>query len=588
MSIKTLVVAPYAGLAELTNSLKADLEEFDITVIQGDLSEVLPQIDSFHLQGYDLIISRGGTATLLSKHSYLPVIDIQVSGFDILRMLTLVKGFQAPVEMIGFRNVIEGIISGSNLMDMDISYTVIHHQDEVDQALQAAKSKGVKVIVGDNITVKKATGHGMQGVLITSGPESVKAAFTQAKQIYKISQTYKVKNQAFETLLSTMETGYAIVDQEGTVKYANQAFRDLLKLKESQSNLFRSYPYLQKLLVNLGQGITLDHQMMMVDQEGQFALTGDEIPMESDLKVYYLKARPAAQAADADIHFGYSAGLNHTFPPLIMTQAVYSKEKASYTLPMAVYGEEGAGRRLFVLGSLMDHSKTMVEIKIFKSAEASFRALLALISICNEDQILYISGAENLTLTAQEEFAIALEKVAAKTVFSFLEDPVFMLEQTQIDKKLYNFFKKQIVYIAPLHERREDLEEYIRAFLISFNEKYGKQIVGVRPEVIEALHDHSWANNLFELKDVMEQFVQHTSSEYIDTNVLPILYGLQQNQKNKGSLDPELTGLNLNQTLDHIEKDIIQIVLEQEGMNQSHAANRLGINRSTLWRKLKG
>ncbi len=587
MRIKTLVVAPYAGLVELTNSLKADLEEFEITVIQGDLMEVLPQIDSFHLQGYDLIISRGGTATLLGKHSYLPVIDIQVSGFDILRMLTLVKGFHAPVEMIGFQNVIEGIISGSNLMDMDISYTMIHNQDEVDHALQAAKLKGVKIIVGDNITVKKAAGYGLQGVLITSGRESVIAAFAQAKQIYKISQTYKVKNQAFETLLSTMETGCAIVDQAGTVKYANHAFRDLLRIKESQSNLFQPYPYLQKLFLNLGKGITLNRQMMMVDPEGQFALTGDEIPTEGDLRMFYLKAIPATQA-DADIRFSYSTGLNDAFPPLIMTQSVYAKEKASYALPMAVYGEEGAGRRLFALGSLTDHSKSMVEIKIFNSAEASFGALLALIAACDEDQILYISGAENLTLTEQETFAIALEKAAANTIFSFLTDPSILLEQSQLDKKLYNFFNKQIVYIAPLHKRRADLEEYIRAFLISFNEKYGKQIVGVRPEVAEALYHHSWESNLFELKDVMEQFVRHTSGEYIDTNVLPILHDLQQNQNNKDSSAPELTGLNLNRTLDDIEKDIIQIVLEQEGMNQSQTANRLGINRSTLWRKLKG
>jgi len=588
MRIRTLVVAPYAGLAELTNSLKAELEAFDITVIEGDLSEALPRIDSFHLQGYDLIISRGGTATLLGRHSSLPVIDIQVSGFDILRMLTLVKGFHAPVEMIGFQNVIEGIISGSNLMDMDISYTVIHHQDEVDHALQAAKSKGVKIIVGDNITVKKAAGYGLQGVLITSGRESVIAAFAQAKQVYKISQTYKTKHQAFETLLSTMETGCAIADQTGTVKYANHAFRHLLRIKESQSNLFQPYPYLQKLFLNLDKGITLNHQIMLVDPEGQFALTGDEIPAESGLRMYCLKAIPATQA-DADIRFSYSTGLNDAFPPLIMAQSIYAKEKASYALPMAVYGEEGAGRRLFALGRLTDPSKSMVEIKICNSTEASFGALLALVAACDEDQILYIGGAENLTLTEQEAFAIALETAAANTIFSFLADPAILLEQSQLDKKLYTLFKEQIVYMAPLHERRADLDEYIRAFLISFNEKYGKQIVGVRPEVAEALHNHSWESNLFELKEVMEHFVQHTSGEYIDTNVLPFLHALQQNQNNKNCSTPELTGLNLNnRTLDDIEREIIQIVLEQEGMNQSQTAHRLGINRSTLWRKLKG
>lgn len=52
--------------------------------------------------------------------------------------------------------------------------------------------------------------------------------------------------------------------------------------------------------------------------------------------------------------------------------------------------------------------------------------------------------------------------------------------------------------------------------------------------------------------------------------------------------EPERSpGLDLHKTLDEIERDIIQQILAEEGMNQSAAAKRLGISRSTLWRKLK-
>ncbi|MSS96026.1 winged helix-turn-helix transcriptional regulator [Eubacterium sp. BL-380-WT-2B] len=47
------------------------------------------------------------------------------------------------------------------------------------------------------------------------------------------------------------------------------------------------------------------------------------------------------------------------------------------------------------------------------------------------------------------------------------------------------------------------------------------------------------------------------------------------------------TGLNLDQPLEDIERDIITILLKQENHNQSKVAKRLGISRSTLWRKLK-
>ena len=45
--------------------------------------------------------------------------------------------------------------------------------------------------------------------------------------------------------------------------------------------------------------------------------------------------------------------------------------------------------------------------------------------------------------------------------------------------------------------------------------------------------------------------------------------------------------LNLSQPFEKIEQDIIHRVLEEENMNQTAAAERLGISRSTLWRKLR-
>lgn len=45
--------------------------------------------------------------------------------------------------------------------------------------------------------------------------------------------------------------------------------------------------------------------------------------------------------------------------------------------------------------------------------------------------------------------------------------------------------------------------------------------------------------------------------------------------------------IDLHKPLDEIERSVIQQILAEEGMNQSAAAKRLGISRSTLWRKLK-
>src|SRR5690349_1680076 len=92
MGIRTLVIAPFRGLMELTANLSPELSDFDITVIQADISEVMqmvPTIKRYESEGYEMLISRGGTARFLRKHTTLPVMEIKITGYDIMRILTL-------------------------------------------------------------------------------------------------------------------------------------------------------------------------------------------------------------------------------------------------------------------------------------------------------------------------------------------------------------------------------------------------------------------------------------------------------------------------------------------------------------------
>lgn len=594
MKIKTLVIAPYAGLVELTGSLIEELQQFDITVMQGDLSEALPMLDHIHKQGYDLLISRGGTARLLRRYSHLPVIDIQISGFDILRMLTLVKGYQTKIEMIGFPNIIEGFISVSSLMGMDISYTVIQHEDEVGEALRKAKSNGVKVIVGDNITVKKAAELAMQGILITSGRESVLSAFAQAKQIYMLSRQHNKTSRAYETLLNTMEIGYAIVDRQGRVQFANHRFRELAALDNRQESLYDQHPYFERLIHNLDKEITVDQKMMMFDPDGKFAVAGGEISdqEEDGIKHVYLKVRPA-DSVDCEIQISYSNTLESAFPQLMMTDnRLEGAEPGKGRFPMAVYGEKGVGKRLFSVKLLADEphkADNTVELEIIKCSEPSFRALATLLSSADEEQIVYIRGADNLPLKNQKELAGIISDASCRVIFSFNEDPALLKEWKRLEGKLFDLFSDHVFFIPPLRERLNDMDEYIRTFLITYNERYGKQIVGLRPKVMEALHQHPWEENLFELRDLIDQFVKHSEGEYVEEDVLPLLHRHTQRRREKEEqANRALPGeIDLHKPLEEIEKDIIRFVLEQENMNQSSTAKRLGINRSTLWRKLR-
>ena len=97
---------------------------------------------------------------------------------------------------------------------------------------------------------------------------------------------------------------------------------------------------------------------------------------------------------------------------------------------------------------------------------------------------------------------------------------------------------------------------------------------------MEYLKNCSWKLNLFQLHNVVKQLAISSTSFYI--TLKEVKYALNE----RSSDTVQLQNLDLSKTLDEIEKDVINLVLMEENMHQTKAAERLGISRSTLWRKL--
>ncbi|WP_068784216.1 PrpR N-terminal domain-containing protein [Paenibacillus phocaensis] len=581
MKIKTIVIAPYPGLSELTLSLQQELQEFEIVVEHGDLSRVLPLIGRIHTEGYDVIISRGGTAKLLQKHSYLPVVEIPVSGFDILRILTLVKGYNAKCEMIGFPNVIEGFMSVSSLMEVDISYTVIHQEQEVGAALADAKARGIQVVIGDSITVKMAAESGLQGVLITSGKESLMEAFSRAGQLYKSAEKLKTKNEMYEAMLSKLQGGYAAADQGGKLEFANPSFKRLLKLPETADTLYPLYPGLREMLRDVGRGADYDQAIAVYEPEQGLYLRAQRLPAEEDRRLYMLHA-----AEEEPEHSGLTASYLLAEAPFFYYQEEGGPEASFPAYPAAVFGEKGSGRKRYIINAALSESREgILYLNIRRSSEEVLKAMMELM-LYGGGRVTAIEGAELLSAKQQRELAEFVMKRKMKAVFLFDRDPEALAAEERLAGKLLRSFHHRSISLPALRETPW-LERSIRACLIWTNERQGKQIVGLRGEVMEALLAHPWQGNFTELRTVMDLFVAAAEGPFIEREALEMLEEGSRKARSKWVAVAGKEELNLRQPLEDIERDIIRTVLEQEGMNQSLAAKRLGINRSTLWRKLK-
>src|SRR5699024_4119419 len=99
--IKVLVIVPYEGLLEMMKEVSQEVEDIELQVELGNLSEGVAIAKNAENEGYHVIVSRGGTASMIQEAVSIPVIDIQVSGYDVLRILTLVKGFSGKAAIVG-------------------------------------------------------------------------------------------------------------------------------------------------------------------------------------------------------------------------------------------------------------------------------------------------------------------------------------------------------------------------------------------------------------------------------------------------------------------------------------------------------
>lgn len=91
--IRILGIAPYEGMKSIMLKLAKDRDDIDLSVFVGDLhkgAEIARK--NFH-EDFDIIISRGGTAELIGAITPLPVIEIALSVYDILRAIKMAENF---------------------------------------------------------------------------------------------------------------------------------------------------------------------------------------------------------------------------------------------------------------------------------------------------------------------------------------------------------------------------------------------------------------------------------------------------------------------------------------------------------------
>ncbi|WP_240758280.1 helix-turn-helix domain-containing protein [Lysinibacillus sp. SGAir0095] len=134
------------------------------------------------------------------------------------------------------------------------------------------------------------------------------------------------------------------------------------------------------------------------------------------------------------------------------------------------------------------------------------------------------------------------------------------------------------VELPALNERNEDISAFVLYFLSALHEKYGTIAVKIKEQSLTLLKETIYPFNIDDLQIIMKEIALNENNIVIQHSTVEKVLNLEK---------LPIKALSLKGTLKEIEKEIIELVLKEENFNQSKTAERLGINRGTLWRKLR-
>jgi DNA-binding NtrC family response regulator len=137
------------------------------------------------------------------------------------------------------------------------------------------------------------------------------------------------------------------------------------------------------------------------------------------------------------------------------------------------------------------------------------------------------------------------------------------------------------VVLPPLRDRAEDVLPLAEHFLVETAQRSQKRIVAFTQAALKILLAYPWPGNVRELQNVVERAVALAEGEQIGPDDLP------SQVRERRSADVLAGALARGLTLAELEREYINRVLQAEGGNKTRAAQRLGLDRKTLYRKLE-
>lgn len=584
---RILGIAPYEGMHTAMERAARAYPNVQLDVYTGDLEEGVAIVQRMPPNAYDCIISRGGTATLIRQVTDLPVVEIHLSVYDVLRAMKLAENYSSRYAIVGFPGITEPAHTLCDLLGYNLDILTVHSAAAVPPVLERLKQDGCRMVVCDMITHTIARQMELDAFLITSGVESLHTAIDQALNISLWFGRLRQENMFLRSITQDQNGRVVVLAADGTIFYSSpteppaglaEALRTHLREIPASGSLKYYYTERDQLYSITAQTLIMDTERYCL-----FYCVPSRIPLRSHWAG--LRSMNKGECEYLFMNSFYSiSGAMGTLDSEIQTLA-------SARQPVMIKGEPGTGKeqiaRFLYLHSPLAN-KPFVLVNCEQMNDKSWDFLLGHYNspLNATGNTIYFQYLEALPEARIPELLAAIQETGlarrVRLLFSCVSrdsEPV-----PEVMRLFCSRLGCLTLNLPPLRSRSDEIPSLASLYLGSLNLELGKQISGFEPRAIEMLRQYDWPNNYTQFKHILQTLATLTTSTYIRSNVVAELLARERSLR-RGAV-PAAASVKADYTLEEIISEVVQQAVAANDGNRTAAARQLGISRTTLWRYL--
>lgn len=586
-------------------------------------------------QTVDVVVAAGSNGGYLRQHLDTPVVLVKVGGFDLMQALARARRLSDRMGLVTFEGMAPDLSAFGELFEHGVVQRSYRTEDEAQACVQELKHLGVSVIVGTGTVADQADALGITGVFLYS-MDAVREALDDAVEVARASRIELAKRERLNTILAQLSDGVIAVDQQERIETLNPAMAQLLaitpaqwlgrKLSEVcpelslQSTLRLATQEIEKIERVKGKALIVNR--MPILEQG--VLTGAVLSCQDPISIQrvdrQIRTRIKGQAVGARHELADFLGHSEAAQQLRAMARSCARSNATVLL----VGESGTGKELisqgihlaserrdmpFVAVNCAALSETLLESELFGYEDGAFTGArrggkIGLFEAAHNGTI-FLDEIGEMPLSLQTRLLRVLQEREILRVGATEPTPINVRVIAATHRELTDLvgqgrFRLDLFYrlnilrlsVPPLRERIEDIALIARDMHRQLCERLqlkASDSQALLPDLIQHAAQHDWPGNVRELENIMERLMVHAGGLPVEAaqvddfikRMAPELFA-SSHQLARAAVPASLKA----QQVDLAQARILEVLAQCSG-DRAAASERLGISRTTLWRKLK-